>query len=297
MKAQLKNFGYAALIGTLAAFFATKLLFIVALPLIVGRKILGRQILYLSILIGASILWVTAPVYFLMVFLVGASLAVVLTEGESAQLGYATTVLVAVIVLSGLVFLMGSMAVQFWKFSPVAYFQEQIALALSQVKLPPEMALDKEALLKQVPSLIMMVIIFSVWLNSILAPRMVKLITGHQKAQGQNFLSSELLRWKLPDSFVWLALGATAGHFLEVSPEWLKWTCTNVFNIVVMLYFFQGLAVVVSHFESRKIGGFWRGLIYILIFTQLFLGVAILGFLDLWFGFRDRKNQDKSAVA
>jgi uncharacterized protein YybS (DUF2232 family) len=67
--------------------------------------------------------------------------------------------------------------------------------------------------------------------------------------------------------------------------------------VVVMLYFFQGLAVVVSYLEAKKVGQLWRGLCYLLVFTQLFLGVAVLGFVDLWFGFRNRKKTDKSAVA
>ena len=77
----------------------------------------------------------------------------------------------------------------------------------------------------------------------------------------------------------------------------LHWLSANVFNIAVMLYFFQGLAVVVDFFAVKRVSVIWRTVAYLLIFLQLFLMVAFIGFVDLWLEFRNRTKSDKSAVA
>ena len=125
---------------------------------------------------------------------------------------------------------------------------------------------------------------------------MERLLNWRPVQQKHFFLSEDFLSWRLPDSFVWVALVTAAGNFLEVKPEWLKIASSNAFNIAVMLYFFQGLAVVVSFMNSKKVTAFWRMLAYLLIFTQLFLAVAFLGFVDLWMGFRNRGKTNKSPV-
>jgi uncharacterized protein YybS (DUF2232 family) len=163
--------------------------------------------------------------------------------------------------------------------------------------LPAGVTVDKEALIKQIPSALIILVIFSIWVNSILVPKVEHLLGWSAAFQKHTFVSSEFRTWKLPDPVVWLALLSAAGTFLEVQPEWVHWVATNVFYIVVMLYFFQGLAVVVDFFAAKRVSPLWRSVAYVLIFSQLFLMVSFIGFADLWVGFRKRTKPDKSAVA
>lgn len=294
---QLRTLLHTLLAGVLAVIFTVTTVFLAPLPLLVLRRKEGRKPLLLVSFLGLVFLYFFSPLMVVISFAAATLLVALLSECENSNIGYSASVFVTVAVLSGAGFLLGSYAVHYLGFDPVGFFRDQIAVTLTQLKLPTEVTLDKESILKQVPSALVMLIIFAVWLNSVLAPRIERVMGWTPGKQSHRFSSSELLQWKLPDAFVWIALASAAGYFLEFQPHWLKWTCTNIFNVVVMLYFFQGLAVVVNFFNTRKVGPIWRMIGYVLIFTQLFLAVAIIGFIDLWMEFRNRKKTDKSAVA
>ncbi len=289
---QTRRLLHTLLSGLTAVAFSVTTVFLAPLPLLVLRRKEGRLALLAAALAGTVALYFLAPLVVAMSFGAAAILTVVLTECENSNIGYTASIFVTVIVLAGVGFLLGSFAVHYLGFQPIVFFKEQIAQTLTQLKVTPEVTQDQDSVLKQVPSAIVMMTIFSVWLNSILAPRVEKILGWAPEKLSHHFSSQELLEWKLPDAFVWIALASAAGNFLDFEPLWLKWTCTNVFNVVIMLYFFQGLAVVVNFFNTKRVGPIWRMISYILIFTQ-FWAVASLGFIDLWMQFRTRKKTDK----
>lgn len=268
--------------------------FLAPLPLLLLRRNDGRGAMIMACALGAAILIPVSGPAVVISYLAAVMLAAVLSECENLNIGYSASVMVTVLTIAGAGFLLTSVAKHSFGFQPVEFFKEQITLSLEQVKLPTEVKVDKDLLLNQVPSALLMMIIFSVWVNSVLVRRVERLLNWAPIKQKHFFDSSDFLTWSLPESFVWIALATAAGNFLVVQPQWLKLLSSNCFNVVVMLYFFQGLAVVVSYMNTKKVTAFWRTLAYLLIFTQLFLAVAFLGFIDLWMGFRNRKNTDKS---
>ena len=168
---------------------------------------------------------------------------------------------------------------------------------MTQLSLPAGLAVDKEALIKQIPSGLNILVVFTVWLNSILVLKVEHLLGWTASLQKHIVVNGEFRHWKVPDSFVWVALASAGGAYFDFQPEWLHWVAANAFNIVIMLYFFQGLAVIADFFAIKRTSVVWRTIAYLLIFLQLFLMVAFLGFVDLWFEFRNRTKSDKSAVA
>ena len=68
----------------------------------------------------------------------------------------------------------------------------------------------------------------------------------------------------------------------------------NVFNVVMGIYFFQGLAVLEVGFLTFRIGNFTRFLVYFIIVGQLFFLLSAVGIIDYWADFRKRMGNMRS---
>ncbi|MBO9668271.1 MAG: DUF2232 domain-containing protein, partial [Bdellovibrio sp.] len=62
----------------------------------------------------------------------------------------------------------------------------------------------------------------------------------------------------------------------------------NIVNVALVLYFFQGLAVLEVLLNSMRAGTFTRVLVYIILVGQLVLILSIVGLIDYWLDFRGR---------
>jgi uncharacterized protein YybS (DUF2232 family) len=100
--------------------------------------------------------------------------------------------------------------------------------------------------------------------------------------------SEELTLFRVPDPVLWFAMVAILGAFVKHGRPWLEVISLNALNVLAVLYFFQGLAVIASAFRVFKIGPFWQVLWYFVLVVQLFLMVSLLGFVDFWLEFRER---------
>ncbi len=108
------------------------------------------------------------------------------------------------------------------------------------------------------------------------------------------FLSSgDLKEWKSPEPLIWCFILSGFSFFL---PGWgvLKILALNLFLVIAVFYFFQGLSIVAYYFHYKKVPFFLRSLAYALIvFEQIFtLFVVGLGLFDLWGDFRRLKKKN-----
>lgn len=105
--------------------------------------------------------------------------------------------------------------------------------------------------------------------------------------------AGDVREWKSPEPLVWCFILAGFSLFLPVG-ELLKSLALNLFLIVGVFYFLQGLAIVAYYFHHKNVPYFLRSLAYVLIvFEQLFtLFVVGLGLFDLWGDFRRLKKKD-----
>lgn len=163
--------------------------------------------------------------------------------------------------------------------------QEQIQLVLKQAQqVNSTVKLDPEYLLGQAPSVLVALLIMSLALALILEKPISRLF----KFSIEESESLNLLDFKLPDSYIWIAMISFLFSFIDVGNKALSMTATNIVNVMVVLYFFQGLAVIESFFTALRFGFFIRFMTYVVFLVQLFFLVAAIGLIDYWVEFRRR---------
>jgi hypothetical protein len=139
-----------------------------------------------------------------------------------------------------------------------------------------------ETLLWQTPSVVLILLIFTAVIV-LSTDRMAFRLT-----QGKRTARYVLDQFAVPDAFVWLALASILFSFLEGVPRWVTLTAMNALNVMIVLYFLQGMAVVQHVFRAMRLSPMWRWLTSILLVLHLFVLVSGLGFLDYWLNFRHR---------
>ena len=95
-----------------------------------------------------------------------------------------------------------------------------------------------------------------------------------------------LNRWRSPEPLVWAVIGCGLMLLLPIVP--LKIIGMNGLIVLMVVYFFQGIAIVSFFFEKKKLPVGLRFILYSLIALQQFLLLLIIGFgfFDMWLNFR-----------
>lgn len=162
--------------------------------------------------------------------------------------------------------------------------QESITLLASA------MAQIQYILIRILPSLCAVGLLFSAWLNLLLARAILR---GSLRNE---FLGEHLNAWKSPDFLVW---GVAGGGLMLLAPSvFLKVLGLNGMIVLTMIYFFQGIAIIAFYFEKKKVPMALRVLLYgTVALQQLFiLVIAVIGLFDVWLNFRrleiDNNGQD-----
>jgi uncharacterized protein YybS (DUF2232 family) len=130
------------------------------------------------------------------------------------------------------------------------------------------------------PSLVIGSTLFVAWVNLLIAKPMLTA----RKLFFSDFGSLNL--WKAPDFLVWGAIGC--GLILLLPSKALKMFGLNGLIILMIVYFFEGIAIVSFYFEKKEFSRILRLFLYTLIVLQqiiLFLIIGI-GFFDTWLNFR-----------
>ena len=165
----------------------------------------------------------------------------------------------------------------------------EMTLALyKSMKMPEEnirmiseaMASIKYVLMRILPSLFAAGLLLSSWLNLLLARIALKREKTAYPALGP------LTIWKAPENFVWGVIGCALMLLLPVGT--IKMLGLNGMIIFLVIYFFQGIAVVSFYFETKRVPFALKVLLYSMIFIQqiFLLVIAGLGFFDIWLNFR-----------
>ena len=95
-----------------------------------------------------------------------------------------------------------------------------------------------------------------------------------------------LNRWKAPELMVWGVIGS--GALLLLPSLGAKMLGLNGLIVFMVVYFFQGMAIVAYFFHKKQIPRFARVVLYGLIAIQQVVMLAVIGvgFFDTWFNFR-----------
>jgi len=92
--------------------------------------------------------------------------------------------------------------------------------------------------------------------------------------------------WKAPELLVWPVIAC--GILLLVPSLAAKTVGLNGLVVLMLVYFFQGMAIIAYFFRKKQIPRIARIVLYALIALQqvVMLGVVAVGFFDTWFNFR-----------
>lgn len=170
---------------------------------------------------------------------------------------------------------------------------KQVAQAITTraVEMNPQLEVKADVLAWQAPSFVVVVLILALG-AALMWERRGRHWFGLKEAVTKQ---SALLSFHVPPAVVWIAIASAAAAFIQHEVNWAQVLGLNVLNIVVAIYFLQGMAVIGNVFKTFKVSPFWQTLWYILLFLQLFPIVALVGFLDFWFEFRERLKKKKSS--
>ncbi len=241
-------------------------------------------------MLAAAHFYVFAALYLSLIVLMG-------LFGEWEELGltfmasaFFSLVITFLITSAGVALCISRMGAQ-WKDMIVARMDEWIKPALS---ISPSVQVNTYDILLQVPSIIIVLWMAAIYLSVILERRTPTENDGELSRAGT--FRPELDKINLPNVIVWTFIIALLGAFGEFGLSNVQAISVNVLNICLMLFFFQGLAVVYRIFTVFRIGFFWQALLMIIIVGQLFLLVSLLGLVDHWVDFRARLSKGREEM-
>ena len=135
-------------------------------------------------------------------------------------------------------------------------------------------------LLRIIPSMAVMTILFFAWTSLLLARPILKA----KNLFYPDFGSLKL--WKAPEFLVWGVVGC--GLAILFPDKGIKSFAANGLLILMTVYFFEGIAIVSFFFEKKGFPRTLRFFLYSLIALQQFVLFFVigLGFFDIWLNLR-----------
>ena len=270
------------------------------LPILFYRSKLGRKIGSIVPAVAVAILFVLAgglsiDVFFFMeMLLLGFLLSELFEMNLSIEktVGYACggVILTAGIVLvlysnlsaTGITRILSNYIAQNLEMSVALYrgmgasedFIQKFSASLDQIQY---------GLIRIIPAMVTASFLLVTWSNLLMARPILK-------RRGLFFPDfGPLNLWKSPERLVWVLIGS--GGLLILPGSVLKIVGLNCLLVLLMVYFFQGIAIVSFFFEKKNFPRPLRIFLYSLIaFQQIILLLIIgLGIFDMWLNFRKIK--------
>ena len=137
------------------------------------------------------------------------------------------------------------------------------------------------------PGILSSGLVFIVWLNVVLANRILYNRVP-LPLQGDRFDAPwpPYSRWRLPEKLVWLVIGA--GIAVTVGTGVLRQVGINMLMVLGLVYFFQGLAIMIYFLEKWAVPRFLKITLYVLLALQSYglLILVLLGLADVWLDIR-----------
>ena len=168
-------------------------------------------------------------------------------------------------------------------YAEVQKLAEQLVQKVTEMN--PAMKLDATILLQQVPSVIVILLVVALGLGLIFERRVFSWLNlPREKIASQ----LKLLEYRLPDYVIWVAMIAFLLTMVSFGGKAIAILAVNILNVAIVLYFFQGLAVLEVFLSSIRAGLLTRVLAYIILVGQMMLVLSIVGLIDYWVDFRGR---------
>jgi hypothetical protein len=265
-----------------------------AIPMRAVRLAFGRLPFWAGFALASAALALAGlPAYALLVF----SLVIVVgvytdveEHGGSVFISGFTSVLTAL----GTTALCGGL----WLHRAKLHLLDEVRALLAQfeaatVSANPAFTINADTFIQQLPSAAVIALVIGLGIALIGEARLLRWI-GYPRVESPA-AEQRLSMFRIPDAFVWIAIAAVFGAFVKHGNSQVELISMNVLNVLVVMFFFQGIAIVSQAFRSFKVSPFWQGLWYILLVFQLFFLVSLVGFADFWLEFRERLARKPAA--
>lgn len=256
-----------------------------AIPIMVVRQAYGRLGFFAGVTVAASALFYLDQTFLAFTFVCLALLVGIYSEMEQGGATPAGAGLLSVLFVSGVTAIFSSVYVQYNQLSLVSVLRVKILELLAQLRdINPNIQIEVDTVMGQLPSGILSALIFSLAISVI----SYRSLAGIMRVDIRERYHSNLLTFELPNLCIWLTILGIALVGLNLPGEYYKLVGLNLLNVMIVLYFFQGLAITISFFRAFRVGPFWQFAWLVLLVLQLFVLVSLIGFVDYWLDFRKR---------
>ena len=129
------------------------------------------------------------------------------------------------------------------------------------------------------PALMMTTTLLVIWINVLLGRYLLKSRYPGYSPYGR------LNLWQAPDYLIWGVIGF--GLLMLIPDDVPKMIGLNGLITLMIVYFFQGVAIVSFFFEKKQVPRYAKVMLYaLLILQEVLLVVIVIGFIDVWANFR-----------
>ena len=168
-------------------------------------------------------------------------------------------------------------------YAEVVKLAEQFTAKVSEMN--PNAKIDPEILVQQLPSTIVIILMITLAVGLIYERRVFSWLNLPREKTASQL---NLLEYRLPDFLVWVAMIAFLLTMVSFGGKAIAILAVNIVNVCIVLYLFQGLAVLEVFLNSMRAGVFTRILTYLILFGQLLLVLSVVGWADYWLDLRRR---------
>ena len=160
-------------------------------------------------------------------------------------------------------------------------------MVLKMKELYPSLEFDVDLIVSQVPSVVIVLGLVALAI-AIVSERTWLRFVGSGARPEELSSRKQWTSFRLWDLAIYVLMLALLAALTRHGVKSVTIAGANVLNVMVVLYFFQGMAVVFRAFRFYGIGPFWRTLIGFVLTFQVAILVAILGVADYWLEIRRR---------
>lgn len=174
--------------------------------------------------------------------------------------------------------------------SEFAKVAAELAKKIQQVN--PAVVIDPAELAQQIPSAIIVMLVLSLGMALIFEK---KVFTWFNLPAEKADFRVNLLEFKVPDFILWITMVSALLTMVNGGRKELAVIGMNILNVAIVLYFFQGLAILEVLLRRLRAGVLTRVLSYFIFVGQLTVVLSVVGFIDFWVDFRRRFQNWKTA--
>lgn len=147
----------------------------------------------------------------------------------------------------------------------------------------PSLKIEPEVLMQQAPSWVVVMLILCLGFGLIFESRAFQLFSIRREKIATQI---NLRQYKVPDYFIWIALTALFFTAVDLKSTLVSAIAVNIVNISMVIYMFQGIAVLEAALTVFRIGPLMRFFTYFILIGQLIPLLSVTGLADYWVDFR-----------